>query len=439
MVVPAGVGGAVEVVRPRVVVAAGVRERDERLAQALVAGPAEAGGFAFAGLDRDGGLPGVGGERVPGGVARAAVADLGQELGGADHTIGLLEQRQEDGAVGVLADGGGDLALELLDLLVERLDRRHQAQDQRPADAELELADPGLGGAAELCEQLPGLLPAGVVLADEESAQARFSQAARVVGAGVALEERERDLTVQAREQSQRAGPEPRQLSAQLVGQRGPGADQIFTGSGQRSERLGLIRVGLEHPKAVMIGPRQLAQHERVKPVGLPTRRAKPITSRRDLIGMQRQDPQPGVQQPLDQQPVGPLDRDQRHLVAHQCAAQPPHPGLVVRERRGQNPLARLISDQHVMLLGRPIDARIGTSHQNINSIQVRCLHSAPTKEVPLRMPIDRPSKWGYVLLPLAAPHHRREGLVHERPSTTGAGIAKPSPGGGRGNNQDDL
>ena len=53
-----------------------------------------------------------------------------------------------------------------------------------------------------------------------------------------------------------------------------------------------------------------------------------------------------------------------------------------------------------------------------------------------MRMPIDRPSKWGYVLLPLAAPHHRREGLVHERPSTQGAGNAKPSPGGGRGNNQ---
>ena len=53
-------------------------------------------------------------------------------------------------------------------------------------------------------------------------------------------------------------------------------------------------------------------------------------------------------------------------------------------------------------------------------------------------MPIDRPSTRGYVLLPLAAPHHRREGLIHARPST-GAGKAKPSPGGGRGNNQDEA
>ena len=210
VVVPAGVGGGVEVVRPWVVVAAGVRERDECLAQALVAGPAEAGGLAFAGLDRDGGLAGVGGERVAGGVAAAAVADLGQELRGADHAVGLFEQREEDGAVGVLADGGGDLPLELLDLLVDRRDRRDQTEDQRSADAQLELAGPGLGGAAELCEQLPWLLPAGVVLADEEGVQARLSQTARVRGARVALKDRARDPTVQVPADRARTAPAQR-------------------------------------------------------------------------------------------------------------------------------------------------------------------------------------------------------------------------------------
>ena len=39
---------------------------------------------------------------------------------------------------------------------------------------------------------------------------------------------------------------------------------------------------------------------------------------------------------------------------------------------------------------------------------------------------------WGYVLLPLAAPHHRRDGLVFGRPSTKGE-QSWPSPGGGRG------
>ena len=35
---------------------------------------------------------------------------------------------------------------------------------------------------------------------------------------------------------------------------------------------------------------------------------------------------------------------------------------------------------------------------------------------------------WGYVLLPLAAPHHRRDGLVFGRPSTTGASNSGPLP-----------
>ena len=211
VVVPAGEGGGVQVLRPRVMVAAGVRERDERLAQALVARPAEAGCLAFARLDRDGGLAGVAGEGVAGGVAPTAVADLRQQFRGCDHAVWLLEQREEDRTVGVLADGGRDLPLELLDLLVDRLDRRYQAQDQRSADAELELADPGLGSAAELCQQPRGLLATGISLARQERLKALLAQTARVRGAGVALKERERDLTVQAREQPQRTGPETAQ------------------------------------------------------------------------------------------------------------------------------------------------------------------------------------------------------------------------------------
>ena len=71
---------------------------------------------------------------------------------------------QEDRAVGMLAHGGGDLALQLLDLPLIRLDRRDQAQHQPPASGQLELPDPGRGSAAELCEQLRGLLAAGVTL-----------------------------------------------------------------------------------------------------------------------------------------------------------------------------------------------------------------------------------------------------------------------------------
>src|ERR1700757_2207486 len=51
----------------------------------------------------------------------------------------------------------------------------------------------------------------------------------------------------------------------------------------------------------------------------------------------------PCVQQPLDQQPIGPLDRDQLHLEPHPRPAQRPQPSLVMRERRAEQLRARLV------------------------------------------------------------------------------------------------
>ena len=76
VVVTAGAGLGVEVLRPGVPVAGAVSQRVERLAQPLVTAPAERRGLAFAGLFGYRGLAGVAGERVAGWVAGAAVADL---------------------------------------------------------------------------------------------------------------------------------------------------------------------------------------------------------------------------------------------------------------------------------------------------------------------------------------------------------------------------
>src|ERR1700758_593845 len=91
---------------PGVPFAGRVRERAERVPEALVARPAEARDFAFPGFDRDWGLAGVAGERVAGGVARAGVADLGEQGRGAHDGVGVAEQREEDPAVGMFAHGG---------------------------------------------------------------------------------------------------------------------------------------------------------------------------------------------------------------------------------------------------------------------------------------------------------------------------------------------
>ena len=113
VVVAAGDRAGVVVRGPGVPVAGAVGERAERVAQALVARPAEARDLALTGFDRDGGLAGVAGERVAGRVARAAVADLGQQLAAVTTLSGSLNSERKISPSGCARSGGGDLALEL--------------------------------------------------------------------------------------------------------------------------------------------------------------------------------------------------------------------------------------------------------------------------------------------------------------------------------------
>jgi hypothetical protein len=111
-----------------------------------------------------------------------------------------------------------------------------------------------------------------VVVAGEELAEPFLPEGACVGGRGVALEERERDRAVEVREDHGRAGPEPLQLGAELVAERDALLDEDLATTGQGAERFGLVAVGCECSEAVAVGAGELAQHERVEPVGLPAR-----------------------------------------------------------------------------------------------------------------------------------------------------------------------
>jgi hypothetical protein len=94
-----------------------------------------------------------------------------------------------------------------------------------------------------------------------------------------------------------------------------------------------------------------------------------------------------------------------------------PRPGLTLVIIR-----ARLVSDEHVVLVRRPIDPGIPLRH--LHPPLIGTPSQRPDLEVPLRVLIDKAlTVRGYVLLPLAAPHHRRDGLVFGRPSTKGQAI----------------
>ena len=103
------------------------------------------------------------------------------------------------------------------------------------------------------------------------------------------------------------------------------------------------------------VGTRELGQHEAVKPIALAARDTEPRTHRLDLIRMHRHHRQAGVQQPLDQKPVRPLERHQRHPQTQQPGAQRPDPGLVVPVTPPLHDPPPLVDHAHRVLLAGPI------------------------------------------------------------------------------------
>ena len=100
----------------------------------------------------------------------------------------------------------------------------------------------------------------------------------------------------------------------------------------------------------------------------------------------------------------------QLHLQPHQLAAQRPQPVLIVRERRRQQLLARLLSDEHVALLRRPINTGITANHNSLSVRDFTAPRPGGTVVGAHRQALNR----GYVLLPLrgTSPPPGRAGLL---------------------------
>ena len=274
-------------------------------------------------------------------------------------------------------------------------------------------ARPG-GGVAQAGEELVDRAPAAVSVAGEELRETFLCEPACIGRTRVALEERQADRAVEVGEDFDSARPEPFQLGAELVAQRDALLDEDLAAAGQGAQRLGVVAVGHQRPEPVAVGACQLAEHERVEPIRLPARWAEPIAGRVDLVGMNRQHHQPGVQQPIDQQPVRTLDRDALHGERAHSAAQLAQSCLVMGDSGGPQPLPVSIGDQHLVGVLRPIHARNYTlGHRPSFSRSTRLIAD---RELPLRVLIDGPSTG---LRPVAASGspHRRERQVSRGPS----------------------
>ena len=257
-------------------------------------------------------------------------------------------------------------------------------------------------------------------MAGQEGVQALGAEAAGVGVAGVAGQEGERDRAVELAEDPRRAGPEGVELGAQLVGQRDPGADQVFAGADQRAQRQRLVGAGGQRGEAVAVGAAQFAQHERVEAVGFAGGGAEAIARGGELVGMDRQHRDPRGQQPGDQQPVGALDRDPGDPMLDQA----PQSTRRSRARRGRNarPTAacRARRRRRRRATASPIDpAHCG--HACSSPSEVASQRAG--REVPWRVLIDRPSTGRHPVAALGA-SHRREALVSCGPSTRQANLA---------------
>jgi hypothetical protein len=118
-----------------------------------------------------------------------------------------------------------------------------------------------------------------------------------------------------------------------------------------------LVAVGHQHTKAVAVGASELGQHEAVKDIALATGHAIARAHRLDLVGVHREDQQTRVEQTLDQQTIGSLQRHQRDLETDQPRAQRPDPRLVVTEPTALNDSALLVDHADRVLLAGPVNA----------------------------------------------------------------------------------
>src|SRR5215207_4465930 len=154
VVVASGSGAVVEVGGPGVGVAGVSGEVGDGVAELFVAGPAESDRAEFAGLSGRGCGACQAGEGFGGGEAGAAVADLGQQPGGADSAC--AGQAGEDVGVGVRGELVCDLAGQGFDLVGQG----GEYGDQRVGDLGVEVAV--VAGGAARCRDQVGMQPGGI-------------------------------------------------------------------------------------------------------------------------------------------------------------------------------------------------------------------------------------------------------------------------------------
>ena len=357
VVLAAGAGVVVDLGGPGAGVPAVVGEGGDRDAEALVAGPAEVHGAVLAGFLGDRRAARERGDGVRPGIGLAAVAPLGEHLGGVDLTRPW--QRREDRPVRVLPEVGGDGAVEVLDRRVqgcEHADGGEHGVAERLAEG---LASGAGRGVAQACQEGRGAAAAGVAVLGAERGHPLLAQVRCGGRGGVAGQELQADRRLDVGEDRLGARPVRVQQRGQLVGGSDPHLNHVAAGPHDGAQRIRLVGVGGGGLQLVRAQPQVLGDHRGVASVGLRPGQHLAVPPGLDRVRADRHHRVPGLQQQVDQAAVRALDGD-RHTaglpVPGQAADQQRDPVRGMLDGEPGHDLAPGVHHAHRVRLGGPVD-----------------------------------------------------------------------------------
>jgi len=357
---PACFGAIVDVGCPSGGMPGVVGEADDGLWETMVACPSEDDAAGFAGSVSDGADAGLGCELVFGLEALANIAELGEDLGGAD-AAGTREGH-DDPAVGELGDGVFDARGERSDLVDKAVEQGGECADELTLGVGFGfLGEAGWGGA-QPGEEFGGRATAGVAMLGEEAGEAFLAEAAGAVGCGIAADEGECDRAVDGGEDMGGAGPEAVEQAAQLVGERGALGDEIVAAAHERAQGSDIVGGRHERSEAMPVGTQDVGEHIGIAGIGLAAGGAVARAAGFDDVRMDRDHRMTGFDQRVDEQAGGPLDGNGqfgRRRELAQGRQQRGEAGRVVADLLARDDLAGAVDNADGMACAAPIQSSV--------------------------------------------------------------------------------
>ena len=339
--------------------AAVVGECRHGIAEASVAGPPEGDREVLARAPGDRRHPRQGGHRFRSVVRFPTVAPLGEHLGGAD--LPGSWQRAEDHGVRVLVEMGDDRAVKVLDRAVERPDDPDHGQHSVAPGLQFGSVREARRRRPEPLEELDRSAPPAVAVLAQERRHPTLAEVGGRGRRGIALEEGEGDFAPHIGEQLAGTGPRCGEDRGQLVAGGDPCVDQV------RSRPDGCpegSRLGAERPKSAQIVVTQaqvVGDHLGVTRIALGARADLGLAPRLDRRRLDRHDRMTGVEEPVDESSVRPLDGDGqlgRVAVPHEPADEALEAVGRMADREPLGNPTGIVDDADGMLIRRPVDPR---------------------------------------------------------------------------------